>query len=135
VAAIFKFLHSRASHVLFLSDTPTLQQWAPDCVSGHLSNVRPCMTKRSASVRYPSVKTQELALARRQHIQSLDPAPWFCTPTVCPVIVGNIIMYRDNAHMTPQWSDFIAPVLADKLAPILQPTATGARSGAHSSSG
>jgi hypothetical protein len=126
VMAIFNFLHRNATHVLFISDTPTIKQWAPDCVSGHLSDVRPCVTSRSASVRYSAIKTQELALAARAGIASFDPASLFCTPSACPVIVGNIIMYRDNAHMTPQWSDVVAPVLADTLVPIVEPKATTA---------
>ena len=135
VMAIFKFLKRNAAHVLFISDTPTLTQWAPDCVSGHLSDVRPCMTSRNASVRFSGIKAQELALAKRVGIPRFDPASLFCTPTVCPVIVGNIIMYRDNEHMTPQWSDFIAPVLADTLVPIVQPKPTAARANGRSSRG
>jgi peptidoglycan/LPS O-acetylase OafA/YrhL len=115
LAAIFSFLHRNASHVLFISDGPTLGQWAPDCVSGHLSNVRPCMSRLSVAVRLPRIKAQELALAHREQITTLDPTPWFCTPTACPVIVGNILLYRDNAHMTPPWSRFIAPVFASSL--------------------
>jgi hypothetical protein len=134
LAAIFKFLRRHATHVLFISDGPTLAQWAPDCVSGHLSDVRPCLTKRRASVRLSGVKAGELALARREQIQTLDPASWFCTPTVCPVIVGNILMYRDNAHMTPQWSDFIAPVVGDTLVPIVQSRAAGRASRARTGS-
>jgi peptidoglycan/LPS O-acetylase OafA/YrhL len=120
VAAIFSFLHRNADHVLFVSDGPTLDQWAPDCVSGHLSNVRPCTVKRHAAVRLPRTKAQELALAKREGISTLDPTSWFCAPTVCPVIVGNILLYRDNAHMTPAWSRFIAPMFADSLTAVMK---------------
>jgi hypothetical protein len=123
LAAIFSFLRRSASHVLFLSDTPTLQQWAPDCVSGHLSDVRSCMSKRSATTILPAVKAQELQLTKRERIQSIDPAGWFCDPTVCPVVVGNILLYRDNAHMTPAWSRFIAPLLANSVLAVMGPTA------------
>jgi hypothetical protein len=123
VAAIFSFLHQNADHVLFISDGPTLYQWAPDCVSGHLSDVRPCTVRVSHAVRLPSVKAQELALARREQISTLDPTPWFCAPTVCPVIVGNILLYRDNAHMTPAWSRFISPLLANSLLAAMKPLA------------
>jgi hypothetical protein len=33
--------------------------------------------------------------------------------------VGNIILYRDDAHMVPAWSRFLAPVLAHALLSIL----------------
>ena len=45
---------------------------------------------------------------------------WFCTPIRCPVIVGNIILYHDKAHMTPPWARFLAPVLSDALTPIMR---------------
>lgn len=129
VAAAFKFMHRNAQHVLFLSDGPTLNQVAPDCVSGHLSDVRPCLTARSVAVRQKTVKDQELALAKSAGISSADPTSWFCSPTKCAVIVGNILLYRDNAHMTPAWSDFIAPVLADTVVPVMTPKPSSAAGG------
>jgi peptidoglycan/LPS O-acetylase OafA/YrhL len=122
VAAIFRFLHQNADHVLFISDGPTLFQWVPDCVSGHMSNVRPCTVKVHSAVRLPAIKAQELALAKREQISALDPTSWFCAPRICPVIVGNILMYRDNEHMTPSWSRFIAPVLGHSLLAVMGPT-------------
>jgi hypothetical protein len=117
VAAIFKFLSKAAQHTVFMSDTPTMSQLAPDCVSGHLDDVYPCTTPLTAAIRLPDVKSQELALAKQFGITAVDPTSWFCTPSRCPVIVGNIIMYRDEAHMTPAWSDFIAPVWAASFVP------------------
>jgi peptidoglycan/LPS O-acetylase OafA/YrhL len=126
VAAIFSFLHRSAQHVVFMSDGPTLSQLAPDCVSGHLSDVYPCTTARSVATRFPVVKSQELALAKAAHIVSIDPTSWFCTPTRCPVIVGNILLYRDEAHMVPAWSQFIAPVWSAALVPVVDGTLTSA---------
>jgi hypothetical protein len=68
----------------------------------------------------PQAKAGELKLARRFHIDAIDPTPWFCTPARCPVIVGNILLYRDEQHMVPAWSSFLAPVLADAVVPIVQ---------------
>jgi peptidoglycan/LPS O-acetylase OafA/YrhL len=128
VAAIFSFLHRAAQHVVFISDTPTLRQLAPDCVAGHLSRVRDCTTTVAAAVRLPAVKRQELEIANREQIDTIDPTSWFCDPNRCPVIVDNILLYRDNAHMVPAWSKFISPVLAQAIVPATQgrPTATGA---------
>jgi peptidoglycan/LPS O-acetylase OafA/YrhL len=120
MAATFRVLHRSAHRVLFISDGPRLSQSAPDCVSGHLSDVRPCTTPRRVADYYPKARTEDLALARRYHIDSIEPTSWFCTPTRCPVIVGNILLYRDDAHMVPAWSRFIAPVLAHSMLPIMQ---------------
>ncbi|MGZ4180420.1 MAG: acyltransferase family protein [Solirubrobacteraceae bacterium] len=134
LAASFSFLRRSAKHVIFVSDTPTLKTWAPSCVAGHLSHVQSCTTKRSTATLLASVKRQELALARSEGIDTIDPTSWFCDPTTCPVIVGNILLYRDNAHMVPAWSRFIAPVLADSIVPTVNPGLGGAatRSGRES---
>jgi hypothetical protein len=116
----FRFLRRVASHVAFITDVPMLTQFAPDCVSGHMSNVRPCTVARTTGVRYPGVTHQELELAARDHIEGIDSTPWLCTLVRCPVIVDNILLYRDNQHMTPEWSRFLTPVLADAIQPIIK---------------
>lgn len=129
VAAIFAALHRRARATIFISDVPLLTQGAPGCISHHLSDVRPCNAPRRTAVELPTVKSEELALAQREHVNAIDPTRWFCTATACPVIADNIILYRDTSHMTPQWSRFIAPVLAAALAPTTHTAAptTGSR--------
>ena len=122
LAAIFSFLRQSATHVVFISDVPTLSELAPECVSGHMSDVRACTTKRRAATVLPDIKNQEISLARRAGITTIDPTSWFCAATRCPVIVGNIFLYRDNAHMVPAWSRFIAPVLSDTIVPLIHPT-------------
>jgi hypothetical protein len=37
--------------------------------------------------------------------------PWFCTASGCPTVVGNILVYRDDNHMTVTFASFIAPLL------------------------
>ena len=111
VAAIFQFLRSSAKHVVFISDTPYLPRSAPDCVAGHLSDVRPCTIKRRDATVLPAIKAAELRIAKQEHIPSIDPTSWFCAPRICPVIVGNVLVYHDKAHMTDEWSRFLAPVL------------------------
>jgi peptidoglycan/LPS O-acetylase OafA/YrhL len=115
VAAIFQFLRRSAKQVIFISDTPYPDHSAPDCVAGHLSDVRPCTRQRSDSTVLPLIKAAELRISKQQHVNSIDPASWFCTPKVCPVIVGNILVYHDKSHMTPEWSRFIAPALDNAI--------------------
>jgi hypothetical protein len=116
LAAIFSFLHRSAGQVVFISDVPTPTQSAPECVATHSSDVRRCDTKLGVAIRLPSVKREELALAAREHVHAVDPTSWFCTSTTCPVIVGNLLLYRNIAHMEPDWSRFIAPVLGSSIA-------------------
>ena len=81
--------------------------------------MRACDTSLSAAVRLPDVKSEELELAAREHVDAVDPTSWFCTSTMCPAIVDNMLLYRDVAHMQPVWSRFIAPLLADAIVPVI----------------
>ena len=118
-AATFRLLRRAAVHVVFISDPPKLRQGAPDCVSAHLSNVQACDVSRGAAVGAPEVRSAELALAASDGITPINPLQWFCTATVCPMIVGNILIYSDAQHMDPQWSRFVAPVLSGVITPLV----------------
>jgi peptidoglycan/LPS O-acetylase OafA/YrhL len=120
VAATFAFLHRSANHVAFISEVPRLKEPAPDCVAAHMSDVRQCTVSRHAAVYSPQFTAQEFRQARRLHIDAIDPFSWFCTPTRCPVIVGNVLLYQDDQHVVPQWSRLLVPVLADSLVPVVQ---------------
>jgi hypothetical protein len=119
VATTFSFLRRNARQVIFISDVPTLSWSAPVCLAAHRSDVQACTPTRNDTISLPSVRDEELGLAERAGIHSIDPTPWFCTATRCPLIVGNILVYHDNSHMTKQWARFIAPVLAHAIVPII----------------
>jgi hypothetical protein len=122
VAASFKFLRRSAGRVIFISDVPTFWFGVAKCIQRHLTDVHPCNSvPRNKVIFLPKIQAEEFQTAARLHIASIDPTPWFCTPTVCPVVVGNFMVYYDSAHMTPPWSTFIAPVLDAKLTSILGP--------------
>jgi peptidoglycan/LPS O-acetylase OafA/YrhL len=124
VAAIFQFLRRSAQHVIFISDTPYLPRSAPDCVAAHLSDVRPCTIKRTDATILPAIKAAELRIAQHEQINSIDPTSWFCAPKICPVIVGNILVYHDKSHMTTEWSRYLAPVLGNAILRIMSPAAS-----------
>jgi peptidoglycan/LPS O-acetylase OafA/YrhL len=128
VADIFEFLRRSAKQVIFISDTPYLPQSAPDCVASHVSDVRPCSNQRRAATILPTIKAAELRIAKQEQIKSIDPTSWFCAPRVCPVIVGNILVYHDKSHMTNEWSRFIAPVLVSAILRTMHPVAKGTHS-------
>jgi SGNH domain (fused to AT3 domains) len=119
LAATFSFLDRTAARSVFISDVPTPERPGPGCVSNHPSDVQACDTPIGAAIRFPEVKNDERELAQSAGVTWIDPTPWFCTPTMCPAIVGNLLVYRDVAHMEPAWSRFIAPLLADAIVPVM----------------
>jgi hypothetical protein len=52
--------------------------------------------------------------ARRAGVAVLDPTPWLCTRR-CPLIVGDLLVYRDNNHLTSAYVASLSPLLRRAL--------------------
>jgi hypothetical protein len=44
---------------------------------------------------------------------------WFCANNLCPAIVGNLLVYRDDNHMTVTYATFVAPLLDNAIGPFV----------------
>ncbi len=44
---------------------------------------------------------------------------FFCTSTVCPIVVANRFVYSDSHHLSYDWSLYIAKAFGQKLSPLL----------------
>ena len=40
----------------------------------------------------------------------IDTIPWFCTAVTCAAMVDNLLVSRDDNHITATYSGFLAPV-------------------------
>jgi hypothetical protein len=45
----------------------------------------------------------------------VDPIPWFCTTTVCPVVIAGLDVYRDQTHVSGDYSMWLRNVLGIAL--------------------
>ena len=73
--------------------------------------------------RSPERISGEVAAARAHGVTFVDTTDWFCTPTSCPAVIGDLLVLRDETHLTPPMAEFLAPLLDAALAPVL--TAAG----------
>jgi peptidoglycan/LPS O-acetylase OafA/YrhL len=107
-----------ASRVLVLGDTPTPASDVPSCVSAHLGHVSACAAARSDAVRDDRLQIErEVAAARGAAFVSTS--DWLCSPTACPVIVGDVFVYRDNNHITATAAEWLAPFVEAAVAPLV----------------
>ncbi|MEY3690557.1 MAG: hypothetical protein RJB57_212, partial [Actinomycetota bacterium] len=100
-----------------VEDTPYPNQDVPTCLSANRSSVTGCNITVSAGFR-PDMTEMREDFAR-EGVPLLRTRQWFCTATQCPVIVGNILVYRDDNHMTVTWARFVAPLLDAAVVPFV----------------
>jgi peptidoglycan/LPS O-acetylase OafA/YrhL len=106
------------AHLLLLGDSATPKEDIPSCLAGNLSSVPTCMQSRDAAVR-PGRLAVEREVAVKYDADFIPTSDWLCTDTACPVIVGNVLMYRDNSHITATASEFLSPYVDAAIRSIL----------------
>jgi peptidoglycan/LPS O-acetylase OafA/YrhL len=98
---------------VYILDTPLAKSVVPDCVAAHLHSVEDCVQKNTRSkYQFPGREASIASALRKAHIPSVQPVHWLCTPTACPVIVDDILVYRDLTHLTATYSRFLTPLVA-----------------------
>ena len=106
------------THLMLLGDSATPKDDVPSCLAGNVSNVSSCMNSRSGAVR-PDRLAVEREVAAKYDADFVPTSDWMCTDAACPVIVGNILMYRDNSHITATAAEFLAPYLEAAVKSII----------------
>lgn len=94
---------------VLVQDTPYPGQDIPTCLSRSYTNIQQCSPSISAA--YREDMQQMLVDFDREGNQVLWVKKWFCTTLSCPTVVGNVLVYRDDNHMTVTYASLIAPLL------------------------
>lgn len=117
----YEQLLATGAAVVALRDTPSPRFDIPLCVdlNGHKSNA--CTVDRAS---YYDEGAFE-ALDVPDGVHKVDLTDYICGPTACPPVVGNLLVYRDDAHMTNTYAATLGPYLEAELAAVLAPPAAG----------
>jgi hypothetical protein len=132
LADMVRQVGATGAKVLVLGPTPKPQGDVPDCLSQHLTDAVACTQPRSRAIDGGGVRAERAAV---EHAGGsyLDVSPWLCTPSTCAVVVGNLLVYRDDNHLSTSYPAWLAPLLSvelDELAPTGRPDTSAAHLGA-----
>ena len=99
------------AHLLVLGDTPHLKVNVPKCLSQHPSDISACETTRgdAENLKHDDVE-RTTADANGATFQSLNAL--VCSYDPCPVLAGNVVMWRNTTHLTATWVTELWPSLA-----------------------
>jgi peptidoglycan/LPS O-acetylase OafA/YrhL len=117
--ATLERLRPTTSQLLILGDTPTpAPSDVPSCLASNLQNARACNASRSQSIVQGRVDL-ERELARKYDALFAPTGDWLCTDSECPVIYGDVLLYRDGNHISTTAAQLLAPYLEATLAAAL----------------
>ena len=111
----FARLGSSGTQQILILDTAWPSTDVPACVSKRPAQVTLCGRPPAEAIAKPARRGLIAAAARAAAVKVIDPVPWMCSDTACPVIVGNVLVYYDDSHLSATYAALLAPVLARHL--------------------
>ncbi len=58
-------------------------------------------------------------VAAERGLGVIDPRSWLCVDDRCPVVVGDLLVYRDSHHLSNTFVSWFTPVLDAELGPFI----------------
>lgn len=88
-----------------------------DCLVANAADVRTCNRDARAKV-VEAAMLHGIGIATADHFVTAVPVDQlFCTTTICPVLVGNHIVYADDHHFSTVWAEYVSTALGTILDP------------------
>jgi peptidoglycan/LPS O-acetylase OafA/YrhL len=117
-ATLITQLQSMGISPIVITDTPYPGTDVPICLSKAIKNVGSCAVSRDKGIRANRQQTS-IDVAVENNAQYLDVSHWVCSLDTCPVITGNILMYRDSHHLTTTYVQFLTPLIEAAVSPYV----------------
>ncbi|MBK5330921.1 MAG: acyltransferase [Ilumatobacteraceae bacterium] len=105
--------------LLVLGDNPDSSEDPATCLSAHLNDVGSCINHRIKAVETGKLEA-ERTVAEQNGARFVDTSDWLCTATDCPLIIGDILLFRDINHLTTVAADWFTPMLEAIVLPYLR---------------
>jgi peptidoglycan/LPS O-acetylase OafA/YrhL len=100
--------------VVVMGPTPKPPFDVPGCLSEHLGDATACTVPYGQAVNGMGMSA-ERAAATDAGAHYVNVSKYICTPATCAAIVGNLLVYRDDNHMTTSFTKWLAPALASEF--------------------
>lgn len=105
-------LRATGAKVAVIRDQVRVRHDVVDCVAEHLRALRRCAVPADR----PESRAFDAAAARRvRGVRLIDPLPVLCPGGRCPAVIGNVVVYRNDYHLTATYAATMADWLGRRL--------------------
>src|SRR5699024_3024117 len=95
-------------------DTPRLDLDVPECVAEHPDDLTQCAEKRSDALEASAYQDMQQA-ADATETEAIDLTDMFCSAESCSAVIGDVLVWRDQHHMTATYSESLTSSLQREL--------------------
>jgi peptidoglycan/LPS O-acetylase OafA/YrhL len=111
----------QSSRVVIIQDPPLPTAFKiPDCLSVNLDNYQRCAYKKTTGFG-SSMGAREIAASKATGAGLIDLTDAICPSSgnYCPVVIDDMIVWRDQHHLTATFAASLAPAMDEQLVAIL----------------
>lgn len=106
------------STIFAIRDNPRMSFNAPVCLEQNAGDAESCSELRSEKL--SELPPWETTPNIPSNVEFADLSDYFCNDESCATVIGNVIIYRDEHHLTASYAKTLAEPLKDVLMPIVQ---------------
>ncbi|AVT37678.1 acyltransferase family protein [Plantactinospora sp. BB1] len=107
-----------------LRGTPILASDSAKCVAANPRRLKRCAADREVALATSAGAAQLAALDDLPRVGLIDLTTAICPGRRCAPVIGGVLVYRDNQHLTASYAATLAPRLRSALDRILAPPAS-----------
>jgi SGNH domain (fused to AT3 domains) len=108
-------------HIVVIRDSPGPGVGTAACVARAIAHHKEagvtCALRRSSALHPDPAVTAAHAEGPRASV--VDMSDFFCGRKVCPPVVGGVLVYKDDSHMTALYSSTLGPFLLGRVRPLV----------------
>jgi hypothetical protein len=119
-AATILALQSRETKVGIIQDITSFSAYLPHCLWHHSKAIQTCSTP-NPNPRERQRDADEEAAAASTGATYVLTQPWLCS-SVCSPVIGKMVAYLNNEHVSATYSEYLSKVFATELRPLLSRT-------------
>ena len=112
VSTLEKLRRTR-TRIVVIKDVPHPDKNIPECVSRSLDRLEDCAFPRSEALDYPPANTH--AAKKVEGVRLIDPTPVLCPEKTCPAVIGDVLVYRNDSHITTTYARTLSSWLGKRL--------------------
>jgi len=94
--------------------------FVPDCVAQELATYDPCATPVGEALLPEKDDPQLIAAGERPEVKVVDLTDIFCDAKRCHSVIGGLIVYFDNHHLTSAFARSLDEVMGSRIEAVLQ---------------
>lgn len=111
----WKELEENDIDVFAIKDNPRVEYDVPSCIEEYGVDNEGCHLENDL----PDL-TEEIDQLNLSNIYYADLTDKFCEGDVCKPVIGNVLVYRDNHHITKTYSETLAPFVGEEIDDALE---------------